>query len=185
MHKSRIAILIVSSLGMISTLFIWKLHDSAAEFGLAGFLKNPELEAITGLDSKYGYVTVVLFAIVLLIAVIGKRESIIPAGTIKFTLLLINGSLVIYHIIVISLFMFTKFNEPAYGVYTAFVISLASLLIPYLFKASGKIAVMTPKEIKKDIEKSAEDFEDKMDDIGDQIEDNVEEVFKKKSKEEE
>lgn len=192
MHKSRTALLITSGLGMISTLFTWRLYDQigekADEAGMSGFISDLNLEAElvaeNGIDIKWGFVTLALFAIIMLIAAMGKKDQALGTGSTKFALLVISATNVIYHIAIISLILIAAYKTPGFGLYIAFTLSLVAMILPYLFNKSGAFDPMTPKEIVKDIEQSADDFEDKAEEVGDKIEDSIEDKFKKKRKEE-
>lgn len=168
--------LVVAGLTIISTLFVWRYHDVLSEVGLSALTNVDKVATETGIGCGYGYGTLFIFAVALLIPLMGNRKAVIPTGSVKFALLLTNGLGVFYHVIVISIFLIQSHYSPAYGVYVAFVLSLINLTIPYMFKKDGSLGMATPGEIADDIEDSAEDFEDTMEDFGDKVEDKVEDL---------
>lgn len=170
MHKGRITLIIVSVIGMISAFLPWRTVSLAGLKSLGLSVGKDSLSQL-GIDLNLGYVSLIGFFIIGIVAFLGNREKMISQGIPKMSVLVLAGLLGVYHLFVVIIFLLTKHESPSFGLYLALAASLLAVIVPYVFKPSGEFDIPSRKEIADDIEDSAEIIEEIADDVEDRIED--------------
>ena len=175
MHKGRITVAIIAAIGMLAAFFPW--IQNTPDLSVYGFNIQVDAQTSSGIQGVVGIISLILFAIVAGIALIGKKEKMISKGFPKMGILVISGLIFLGILIVLAACMVTSTLEAKFGVYLTLIISVLSALAPYLFKADGTVAVPTIKEVADDIEDSADIVEDEIEEITEKVEDKFEETF--------
>jgi hypothetical protein len=170
MHKGRIAIAILAAIGVFSAILPWRSVE-LPDLSFIGFSDLGSSITQLGIDLNIGYVTIILFIGIAILALIGKKEKMVAKGFPKMGILVLSGLLTAFHLIVMIIFFLNDYQSPAWGLYTATIVSVVSMGLPYIFKADGTVAIPSADEIADDIEDSADIIEDKVEDIADKIED--------------
>ncbi|MCB9225377.1 MAG: hypothetical protein R2780_00445 [Crocinitomicaceae bacterium] len=179
MHKGRITIAVLAGIGVLCSIMPWRVIE-IPYMGIPGLGDNLNGLIQMGTDVKLGFVTITLFLVIGLLALVGKKDKMIAKGFPKMGVLIISGLLVLFHLIVAVAFTINDFQSPAWGLYLAAIVSLLTMGVPFLFKSDGSLTVPTSKEIEKEIEVNADIIEDQVEKIEAKIEDKFD-----KDKEEE
>jgi hypothetical protein len=170
MHKGRITIAILAAIGVFSAILPWRVVE-LPDLSFIGFGDLGNSITQLGTDLKIGYVTMILFTVIILLAVIGKKEKMVAKGFPKMGILVISGLLTVFHLVITIMYAISEYNSPSWGLYTALIVSIVSLGLPYIFKSDGTVAIPSVEEVADDIEDSADIIEDKVEDVADRIED--------------
>ena len=170
MHKGRISIAVLAAIGAFSAILPWRVVE-LPDLSFIGFGDLGNSITQLGIDLKIGYFTIALFAVIIGLALAGKKENMVAKGFPKMGILVISGLLTVFHLVIMIIYLVSEYNSPAWGLYTAFIVSLVSVGLPYIFKADGTVAIPSVEEVADDIEDSADIIEDKMEEIEDKIED--------------
>ena len=169
MHKGRIAIAILSGIGVLSAILPWRVVE-LPDLSFIGFGDLGNGITQLGTDLKLGYVTMALFAVIIILALAGKKEQMVAKGFPKMGILVLSSLLAIFHLITMIIYLISEYNSPAWGLYTAVIVSIVLVGLPYIFKADGTVSIPSAEEVADDIEDSAEIIEDKVEDVADRIE---------------
>ncbi|MFT4602009.1 MAG: hypothetical protein ACI857_002195 [Arenicella sp.] len=168
MHKGRITVAVIAVIGMLSLVFPWvEISKSGME---SGFVFDFGMETWYGFQTWYGDLASVLFLVIGLVSVLGKREKMIAKGFPKMTILVASGLLLLEGILILIVAAISLKITAEAGVYLMMIAALATAAAPYLFKSDGTVGVPTLKEVADDIEDSADIVEDKVEDIADKFE---------------
>lgn len=160
----------LGALGIISTFLPWR----TVEIPFFGMKLN-----FKGIDHWPGYVAIIIMAIIVALAIMGKKEEGIGKGVPRMGVLILSGLGFLFGLFLIGAYMMNEFDSPAFGLYLFILASLGALVVPFIFKADGSVHMPSAKEIADDIEDNAEVFEDTVEDFADKIEDKIEERFDK------
>ncbi|UKN00961.1 hypothetical protein K6119_14595 [Paracrocinitomix mangrovi] len=180
MHLSRTIIAILSGIGIISTLMPWYSIDQGAIFGFGGIDAAMSFE--TGITAGVGYVSIILYLASAFIVVVGDRKQPLQPGFQKMGVLVTAGILVLYQIILISIYKIQNHVEPSYGLYISFAVSILLVPVQFFFKKDGSVGMPTKDEIEDSLEESADIIEDVVEDISDRF-DKDDEDKKEKAEE--
>jgi hypothetical protein len=161
MHKERIFVLLGALVGIVAAFLPWR-YAFIFEF--------------TGTDFWGGKISIVVFAIIAILAIIGNRKGSIDKGAPKILLMSLSGLLILFFVVLIAMQMVNKYDSPGYGLYLSLLAAFETLLIPFFIKDSGEMAVPSVEEIKDEIEDNAEIFEDQLEDVAEKVEEKVEEI---------
>lgn len=181
MHKGRISIAVLAAVGAFSAILPWRYVElpDLSFIGLGSLAGGVNQ---LGIDLKLGYVTILLFAIIAILALVGNREKMVAQGFPKMGILVLSGLLSAYHLIVMIIFFINEYQSPSWGLYTAVIVSIVMMGLPYIFKSDGSVSIPSVKEVADDIEDSADIIEDKVEDIADKIEDRFDKDDEKEEK---
>ena len=173
MHIERVLVLVGSVLGIGAVFLPWR---------------HAFLFTFKGYEAWPGWISIALFIVVAMMTVIGDREKPIDKGIPKVTVMAVSALLIIYFIVLISIQMVNRFDEPGIGLWISIFCAAATMIVPFFIKDSGEFAVPTVDEVKAEVEDNAEIFEDQAEDLADKIEDKfdaLEDRFEGKKKKEE
>jgi hypothetical protein len=160
---------------MLAAFFPWIQHTP--DLSVYGFNIQVDAQTSSGIQGVVGIISLILFAVVAGIALIGKKEKMIAKGFPKMGILVISGLIFLGILIILAACMVTDTLEAKFGVYLTLIISVLTALAPYLFKADGTVAVPKIEEVADDIEDSADIVEDEIEEIAEKVEDKFEETF--------
>jgi hypothetical protein len=169
MHKGRITVAIIAGVGLLTLFFPWiEITDFSVDRGI---VLNKTTEVYYGFQTWYGQLAGLLFAVIGILALVGKTDVMISKGFPKITILGACAVLLLEAITIFAICGFTKNYTVQAGVYGIIIVSLIAAIAPYLFKADGTVHLPKVKNVLDDIEESAEIVEDKIEDITEKIED--------------
>ncbi|MEO9532304.1 MAG: hypothetical protein ABJG68_08765 [Crocinitomicaceae bacterium] len=177
MHKGRITLAILAGIGFLLIVFPWM--EETVNGSKVGFPNIAGSEVYYGFQTWYGQMASLLFAVIALFALIGKRDTMIAKGFPKMTVLATSGILFLEGIVIFSITGFSTHFTAQAGVYGILILALATAVAPYLFKADGTVHIPNVKDVVDDIEDSADIVEDKFEDISDKVEDKAEGIMDK------
>lgn len=169
MHKGRITVAVIAGIGLLTMFFPWmEITDFNVDRGI---VLNTQTDVYYGLQTWYGQLAGLLFAVIGIVAIAGKKGTMIAKGFPKITILGASAILLVEAVTIFSVCGFTKNYTVQAGVYGIIIVALAAAIAPYLFKADGTVHIPNVKDVMEDIEDSADIVEDKVEDITDKIED--------------
>lgn len=177
MHKGRITIAIIAGIGFLLVLFPWM--EETVTGSIIGLHNISGTEVYYGFQTWYGQMAALLFVVIAIVALIGKKSTMIAKGFPKLAILVVSGIIFLEGIVIFSISGFSSHFTAQAGVYGILILALATALAPYLFKADGTVHIPKVKDVIDDIEDSADIVEDKIEDITDRVEDTAENLSEK------
>ncbi len=156
MHKQRIVLVTFAAIGLTSCFLPWTGGD------LTGI-------DISGNQFWWGWLSILLFLSILVIAFSGKRNSTISTGAQRIAVFVASGFIVLETLALILIMAVFPFGTAQYGLYLALLTGLALLVVPPFVDKQGNFTARSGSDLLDEFGSNADKMEKQIDHFSEKV----------------